>query len=86
MEKRELHSEEVPVGLVAEGEAGRVVARARGGGRQGHAVLVNVWDHGVVLRQDRKDDRGRACWEIIEHAAGERAEQEDDGGGGEDAR
>lgn len=86
LEQRELHGKEVTVGFVAQGEARRVAARAGGGGRQGHAILVNVRDHGVVLCQDGKDDRGRACREIIKHATGERAEQEDDGGGGEDAR
>jgi hypothetical protein len=73
LEQRELHCEEVPVGLVREGETGRVVARTRGGGRKGHSVLVYVRDHGVVLCQCSEDEWGRTSRQIVEKTAGERA-------------
>jgi len=64
---------QVDVGFVGEGKADEGVI---GGGRGSDAVFVDVWDGGVVLREDGEDERGWARREVVQVVEGEGAEDE----------
>jgi hypothetical protein len=67
LEERQLNGEHVLVRLIREGKALELICwlrcRRR---RRRQSVLVHVRHHGVVLREDSKDDGRRSCREIIE--------------------